>query len=131
MATITIPTLAPVRDTRAIARSIEGIAMMPSMNRITMVSNNRLYPAIRPIVRPKKVLTAAALRPTNNEIFEPCKVRAKTSRPYISVPNNMPSPGTRNRLIGLSFIGSTVRYDASKAIINITNNSNAPITIVG
>src|SRR5215216_3904616 len=58
-------------------------------------------------------------------------VRAKTSRPYWSVPNHQRPDGGRSRLIGACLNGSPVIHGASTAIVTSAASSNAPMKIVG
>ena len=71
IAMMTLPTPAPVSEMRAIARSTPGIAITPSITRITTVSTQRTYPARSPIVSPPTTLIAATARPTVSEIRVP------------------------------------------------------------
>ena len=52
MAATTMLTLALESDTKAMASRIAGIAMSPSIRRITTLSTVRLKPASRPMRRP-------------------------------------------------------------------------------
>src|SRR5215216_6307540 len=58
-------------------------------------------------------------------------VRAKTSRPYWSVPNHQRPDGGRSRLIGACLNGSPAIHAASPAIVTSAASSNAPMKIVG
>src|ERR1019366_3517284 len=86
IATITVKRLARVSDISAIARRMPGIAMRPSITRITRPSAQRTKPAVRPRTTPIAVESSATLRPTASETLPPNTARLYTSRPSASVP---------------------------------------------
>ena len=71
IARMTFWMLARVSAISAIASRIGGIAISPSMTRMTMASTVRLKPATRPMTRPTAVLRIATLKPTISETRAP------------------------------------------------------------
>src|SRR4051812_11778373 len=71
MARITLPMLARVSAISAIASSTGGIAIRPSMMRISTASTRRAKPETRPMARPAVVLRNATAKPTISETRAP------------------------------------------------------------
>ena len=71
IAMITFLTLDWMSEISAIASRIAGIAIRPSMIRMTTASSRRTKPVTRPIARPRTVASAATLKPTRSEIRLP------------------------------------------------------------
>ena len=71
IATNTVVRLAPDSETTAIASKMFGIAIRPSMTRITMASTHLKKPETRPITSPTPTLNTAAPRPISSEMRPP------------------------------------------------------------
>src|SRR6185295_9846275 len=75
IATITATIPAVHNDTSAIASRIAGIAISPSISRITGPSSQRTYPAKSPMAKPRATLIVATAAPTSNDTRAPYSVR--------------------------------------------------------
>ena len=71
IATMTVRRLAFHIATSAIASRIAGIAITPSITRISGPSSRRRYPALRPSRMPKVSATSAEEMPTRSETRVP------------------------------------------------------------
>ncbi len=71
IAKTTFSMLARVSAISAIAIRTDGIAISPSMIRITIASAQRLKPATRPIASPRMVAVSATLIPTVSDTRAP------------------------------------------------------------
>ena len=81
IAMMTVCTLARVSDSIATASRMPGIAISPSITRITSASSRRREPPSRPIVVPMTVARNDTHTPISREICPPYSVRLSTSRP--------------------------------------------------
>ena len=86
MATMTVTRLARVTAISAMASRMPGMAIRPSITRITGPSARRTKPATRPSSTPASVASTATAMPTIIETRPPQTARLKTSRPSASVP---------------------------------------------
>ena len=75
MATMTAANPAEESDTTTIARRIAGMAIRPSITRMTMPSSQRMYPASRPMTSPNATLMTATDAPTSREARAPYATR--------------------------------------------------------
>ena len=66
-----LPTLPLNSEMSAMASRIAGIAISPSISRMTTTSTGRKKPASRPMTRPIETATIATLRPTASETRAP------------------------------------------------------------
>src|SRR5262245_4179793 len=131
MAATTMPTLALESETKAMASRIAGIAISPSIRRITTLSTVLLKPASRPIRSPMAMAMLATARPTTREMRAPYTVRAHTSRPSWSVPSQLNCEGGRSRFTGLAAMGSPAIRGAASAASATTASTMTPPTRVG
>src|SRR5579883_893645 len=86
---------------------------------------------MRPIASPNVIASTATARPTTSEMRAPNTVRAKTSRPRWSVPNQWSAEGPCRRSDGLRNCGSPAITPAARAISAMNASRPAPATMVG
>ena len=80
--------LGPSTVVIAIAKMIDGNASITSIAPMsTLSAGPRKYPAATPIAVPATMATPTATNPMATETRAPKSIRAKTSRPSLSVPN--------------------------------------------
>ena len=131
IAMMTTRRLARDSETIAMASRMAGIAISPSMIRMTMASAVRKKPASRPIVSPTRIEKVATERPTSSETRAPYTSRAKTSRPRLSVPSQFWAEGGRSRCAGCISSGSPAISGANRATVAITARIKSPAARVG
>ena len=132
MAITTVAMLAWISVIRATASRMPGIAIMPSMKRMMILSARRLKPAIVPMRMPVNAENSATETPTSSETRAPYSVRERISRPSASVPSGNSADGGFRRWITFISVGSCgTIHGANSASAIISASRKDPATNTG
>ena len=111
--------------TSKMASTKEGMVWKNSVKRITRSSTSPpQYPATAPSVTPTESAATVETAPTISEIRAPWAMPAATSRPRLSLPNNIPiSPGGMK---GAPAISQGLPGKSSGAVAATSSTSSSP-----